>query len=628
MKPSAIATALLSFVSAALASATPETQTSKVILPADFKPPQVFKNANLVHVISLEKNYVKEQINVLVENVASEPQTEYYVPFTADQLPRVGGFEVKDRKDASAGTFATEVVEYDPLSDVQYYRIQLPTPLKPGAQQTLGITFYYLKAYYPLPAAVPQDENQFLAYDFSVYAPSAYPTLKQKTEVKAISSSIPDYTKLPGNGDVKEFPVKQGAKLTYGPFDEKPAGAVSPARVRFEYTKPVTHVKELERDIEVSHWGGNVAFGERYDLYHRGANLSTLFNRVKWAQAQFYNPPTHALKELRVPLQVGSVDAYFVDTIGNVSTSRFRTNRREALLELKPRYPLFGGWKYPFTIGWNSDAANFVRKTATGGYVLKVPFLEGPKQPEGVEYEHINVRVVLPEGAENVKFYTNIPESAITSTSIDLTKTYLDTVGRTTVTIKARNLVDEFRDRQLIISYDAPLSSALRKPLVIFVSHPGSKDPPPCLRLASCLASWWWWVGMEMAWVANPKETGQDAGLEAKHTFKKDLVLHSFRVLHPLSLFLLASLQLNFSPTYHPQPSFKSPKMCFRTEPKTKYYYHEEIVPARRHHGHHHHHHHHSHSRSPRASYTSVTRRSYSHSPRTSGRVVYESRYV
>lgn len=113
MKPSAIATALLSFVSTALASAS--TETSKVILPTDFKPPQVFKNANLVHVISLEKNYVKEQINVLVENVASEPQTDYYVPFTADQLSRVGGFEVKDRKDASAGPFAAEVVEYDAL---------------------------------------------------------------------------------------------------------------------------------------------------------------------------------------------------------------------------------------------------------------------------------------------------------------------------------------------------------------------------------------------------------------------------------------------------------------------------------------------------------------------------------
>ncbi|KAF4975892.1 hypothetical protein FZEAL_7365 [Fusarium zealandicum] len=596
MKPSAIATALFGFVSAAIASANTETQTSKVILPTDFKPPQVFKNANLVHIISLEKNYVKEQINVLVENVAKEPQTEYFVPFTADQLSRVGGFEVKDRKDANAGPFVAEVVEYDTLSDVQFYRIQLPTALKPGAQQTLGITFYYLKAYSPLPAAVPQDENQYLAYDFSVYAPSSYPTLKQKTEVKAISSSIPDYTKLPGSGDIKEFPVKQGAKLTYGPFGEKPAGAVSAARVRFEYTKPVTHVAELNRDIEVSHWGGNIAFEERYDLYHRGANLSALFNRVKWAQAQFYNPPTHALKELKVPLQVGSVDAYFVDTIGNVSTSRFRSNRREALLELKLRYPLFGGWKYPFTIGWNSDAANFLRKTATGGFVLKVPFLEGPKQPEGVEYEHINIKVLLPEGAENVKFYSNIPESAIMSTSIDLTKSFLDTVGRVTVTIKARNLVDEFRDRELIISYDASLASALRKPLVIFGSV-----------LAVFITTWA--IG-KVELVPETILLSLLRALSLEHLFYRQS-------------YLSQTASLNRS-------SLKPAKMCFSTEPKTKYYYHEEITPSRRAHGHHHHHHHHS--RSPRASYTStsVSRRSYSHSPRASYRasvpVAYETR--
>lgn len=285
-------------------------------------------------------------------------------------------------------------------SDIQYYRIRLPSPLKAGGQQTLGITFYYLKAYAPLPASIDQTDSQYLTYDFSAYAPSAYPTLKQKTELKVASSIIPDYTKLPGNGDVSEFPQKQGSKLIYGPFDEKPAGAVSPASVRFDFTKPVTHISELERDVEVSHWGGNIAFEERYTLHHRGANLTSQFNRVKWAQSQFMNPNTYALKELRVPLQVGSVDAYFTDTIGNVSTSKFRTSKREALLELKPRYPVFGGWKYPFTIGWNSDAANFLRKTTSGGYVLKVPFIEGPKQPEGVEYEQVNIRVLLPEGAE------------------------------------------------------------------------------------------------------------------------------------------------------------------------------------------------------------------------------------
>ena len=285
-------------------------------------------------------------------------------------------------------------------SDVQYYRIQLPKPLKPGGQQTLGITYYFLKAYSPLPASINQDEPQFLTYSFSAYAPSAYTTVKQKTEVKFPSTNIPDYTKLPGSGDVKEFPQKQGSKLTYGPFGEKPAGATEPIAVRFEFTKPVNHISQLERDIEVSHWGGNVAFEERYTLYHRGANLSTLFNRVKWAQQQYYNPSSYALKEMRFPLRAGSADPYYTDAIGNVSTSRFRTNKREALLEVKPRYPLFGGWKYPFTIGWNSDAKNYLRKLSGRSFALNVPFLEGPKQLEGVEYEQVQVRVILPEGAE------------------------------------------------------------------------------------------------------------------------------------------------------------------------------------------------------------------------------------
>lgn len=116
MKPFSLATALLGLVSSALATAATEapSHSSKVVLPADFKPPQVFKNANLVHIISLEKNYAKEQINVLIENVASEPQDEYFLPFTADQVSRVGGFEVKDRKDATAGPFATEIVEFNP----------------------------------------------------------------------------------------------------------------------------------------------------------------------------------------------------------------------------------------------------------------------------------------------------------------------------------------------------------------------------------------------------------------------------------------------------------------------------------------------------------------------------------
>ena len=109
MKTLAVFSAALSLLSTACASSD-----SKSSLPSTFTPPQVFKNINLVHVISVEKNYVKENINVLIENIDKEPQDEYYLPFTGDQMSRVGGFEAKDRKDASVGPFKVEAVEFDP----------------------------------------------------------------------------------------------------------------------------------------------------------------------------------------------------------------------------------------------------------------------------------------------------------------------------------------------------------------------------------------------------------------------------------------------------------------------------------------------------------------------------------
>lgn len=78
--------------------------------------------------------------------------------------------------------------------------------------------------------------------------------------------------------------------------------------------------------------------------------------------------------------------------------------------------------------------------------------------------------VMLTPSDRNVKFYTNLPSSSVTEASVGLTKTYLDTVGRTLVTIKAQNLVDEFRDREVYVSYDYSTTSALRKPVVIFSS--------------------------------------------------------------------------------------------------------------------------------------------------------------
>jgi oligosaccharyltransferase complex subunit alpha (ribophorin I) len=117
MKVSAISTTILSFASAALCAEKgnlTKPLTSRQILPSNFKPAQNFQNANLVHLINLEKNYPRETINVVIENVASSAQDEYYLPFTSQQMATIGALEARDKKELDSGLFDVAVVEFDP----------------------------------------------------------------------------------------------------------------------------------------------------------------------------------------------------------------------------------------------------------------------------------------------------------------------------------------------------------------------------------------------------------------------------------------------------------------------------------------------------------------------------------
>jgi oligosaccharyltransferase complex subunit alpha (ribophorin I) len=63
----------------------------------------------------------------------------------------------------------------------------------------------------------------------------------------------------------------------------------------------------------------------------------------------------------------------------------------------------------------------------------------------------------------DVQFETAIP---YVSSTITFHKTFMDTIGRTTLTITAINVVDDLRDRDLIVRYTYPFAARLRKPLI------------------------------------------------------------------------------------------------------------------------------------------------------------------
>lgn len=319
----------------------------------------------------------------------------------------------------------------------------------------------------PLPATIGQADKQYLTYSFSAYMPSAYTTDTQKTKLKFPSTNVPDYTTTDGLKPGSD-PERKGATYTYGPYNTAKVapGTDHPITVRYEFTKPVITVNLLERDLEVSHWGGNLATEERYWLRNNGSELTTQFSRVEWTFTSYQKAPTSAVRELTYPLLPGSVDPYFIDDIGNVSTSRYRPSvgKSAGSLELKPRYPIFGGWNYSFRIGWNNDLASFLRRAAgvdSDSYVLKAPLIEGPKMAEGIQYERVIVRVVLPEGAHNVRFEilegansNGLPGANHIHAHVSSLKTYMDTLGRTTLTLEVDNLTDEARDSKFVVRID------------------------------------------------------------------------------------------------------------------------------------------------------------------------------
>jgi oligosaccharyltransferase complex subunit alpha (ribophorin I) len=64
----------------------------------------------------------------------------------------------------------------------------------------------------------------------------------------------------------------------------------------------------------------------------------------------------------------------------------------------------------------------------------------------------------------NVQFTSPVP---LISNNVTLHRTFMDTVGRPTLHLTAINVVDEWRDKDLLVTYDYPWTAGYRKPFTI-----------------------------------------------------------------------------------------------------------------------------------------------------------------
>lgn len=60
-----------------------------------------------------------------------------------------------------------------------------------------------------------------------------------------------------------------------------------------------------------------------------------------------------AIRGFLAHLPPGAHSIYFKDAIGNISTSQIRPGMQSTEVILTPRYPLYGGWKAEFVLGYS-----------------------------------------------------------------------------------------------------------------------------------------------------------------------------------------------------------------------------------------------------------------------------------
>lgn len=154
-------------------------------------------------------------------------------------------------------------------------------------------------------------------------------------------------------------------------------------------------MKSLTKIIEISHWG-NANVEEWYELEHDGAKLQGEFSRFDYRRAgkgPFVRSITHVL-----PLDAHNI--YYRDEIGNISTSAIAANEHALFLDLTPRFPLFGGWKTKFYMGYDLPLQHYLFNDVNdaASFVLNISFAKD--FTSDLVIDDLTVKVILPEGVK------------------------------------------------------------------------------------------------------------------------------------------------------------------------------------------------------------------------------------
>lgn len=260
-------------------------------------------------------------------------QTTYHVALAKDEKEKTSWMEARVKGQAKPLTIT--VLDEDDTAASSLIAVKLPREL--SANGTLNLLFESVQTHAtrPHPERAAQTDPQLLNYETGLFVLSPYGTLVQRTKVKSLSPDIISYSTPQGvDGFVRDGAVtKSGATVTYGPYyNIHPSANVEfvsnyqqTISVHYNFDYPVLEVKNLERSVDISHWGANLNVEDKIHLHNAGPALKGQFSRLEYQSQNFFGRLSpHTLSRLILQLPPGVTNVYYYDMNGNVSTSNLR----------------------------------------------------------------------------------------------------------------------------------------------------------------------------------------------------------------------------------------------------------------------------------------------------------------
>lgn len=326
----------------------------------------------------------------------------------------------------------------------------------------LIVTTVYTRLLRPYPTEIVQNERQLVLYDGLQTTLSPYLT-------KAITTRI----KLPPGSRLESFTkaskMTTGTnKLTYGPFKDVQPNQAEPLSIHYENNSPFVAVTNLLRTIEVSPWAGSIYIVNQVRISHVGAKLKGPFSRIDYQRDQMNG--ISSVRNLAAELPRAATNIYFRDGIGNISTSNVRYTPTKTLINMKPRFPLFGGWVTDFNLGYKVPTSEFINEPVSGNnHRFSVPFAD--ILYESMFIDDATVRITLPAGASDIDIRGAIDFERLKD---EKSYSFLDVIGRPVIVLRKSNVVSNHVDaKPLVIRYNYNRVYMVQEPLLLFATFLG-----------------------------------------------------------------------------------------------------------------------------------------------------------